>query len=392
MPSITLSGSTSSNFTIGHIPGTYNTGTDNANVHGFPTSSLTLGLGSYTVFNFWKDYDAFRMASIEWTRAKQSYNEQIRAFRNSVTTAFFSYRATLEKLDAAKKSIEFSESILGLIKSRARVKHTENDESEIASSSIDLINSKNNYNSLETSSKAQLYQLNDLLNDPIGTEYIINEKLRYIPIKITLDEAMKTYFAQSPEILDQRKSILLADINLSLAQKSRLPLPKVVLSPINVVMSNSYYASTVTQSTSGSSANLDLQTSISFSVPITGPGGLLNHRGIEQSEISRSQADVGYLITANSGKMGIHSAFNQIRQAEIQLQNNEQSAVKSAEILDAAFKRLLSGNVNRLELRDAISQARETQLQLEDGYVNHLQSKLSLAQRIGVDHLPGDIY
>ncbi|MEO7163266.1 MAG: TolC family protein [Bdellovibrionia bacterium] len=398
MPSISLSANLTSNFTVGQISEplgipvlTTSFPTAPKTEHGYGSSSLTLSLGSYTLFNFWKDTDSFELASTEWIRQKQVFNEQVRTIRNSVTTAFFTYRAILEKLEAARKSIEFSETILELLKSRAKL-GTDANVSEIDSSSVDLLNSKNNLNTLDTSAKTQLYQLNEILNDPIGTEYNITEQLNYVPMNITLAEAMKFYFTQSPEILDSKKNIKGAEINLKLTHKNLLPLPRVMFSPINLVMGDTYLSGTSSHSAQSGSGNFDITTSVSVTIPITGPGGLFNRRSLELSEISRDQADLSYVTTVMSGRSAIKSSFNQLKQLEEQIKNNREAAQRSGNVLDAAINQLMTGKVNRLELRDALSQSRDSLNNLEDSYVNHLQNKLSLAQKLGLDHLPGDPY
>ena len=391
LPSVNLVAASNSSMTVGHVPGAVNDANQNTtDVHGFPTSSLSLQLASYTLFNFWKDWAVYEQARINWVRQKEQYFEAIRAQRNQITVAFFKYGTELEKLEAAKQSVDTAEAVVELVKSQLRLKKA--DQSAVSSSEVDLLSAQTALNQQVVSTKSQLWTLNQLLGDPIGNQYVIEERVRFIPLKLQVDEALKIYFQNSPNIKDRKKDVKFSEMGLELSQKNRLPLPKVTFTGLTLSYGNNYYDNSNYFGPSTNSANLDISVGVSLSLPLLGPGGLFQGRTIEQSQIAMDQSDLSYLTTVNSDSVTIHQTIEQIVQAEKGVQISQDSFKKSSEVLDKLSSDLTTVAINRLELRDAISTARNSKIQEEDSIINHLQSKLSLAQLIGVDHLPGDPY
>jgi outer membrane protein TolC len=140
---------------------------------------------------------------------------------------------------------------------------------------------------------------------------------------------------------------------------------------------------------SGGGASLNVSAQISLTLPILGSGGFLNGRTMAQSEIGLDQAKLNYTVTVNADYIQILQNVQQALQAQATVKNNTEAFQMSTSVLEKLSADLLTGKVNRLEVRDAIAQARSFELQLEDSKVQHLQTKLNLAQLIGVDRLPG---
>lgn len=389
LPQLSINASSNSTYTLGSLPPAFSKAPIGTPIHGFPTTNVTLGLGSYTLFNFGKDFKTFENSRLQWVRQQQQLIEAIRSKRNEVTNLFFAYKAALEKLDATQRSVRVSEAIVDLIKSRVRLGKAT--VTEIKSSESDLGTAKINYNQNAGNTKSSLWRLNEILYDAVGTEYIIDEPVKFIPINISIREALQIYFEKSPEIRDSKLNLKSSQLNVELAELNQLPLPKIAISPLNVAFIGGYYDSN-TSTTTQSGTNIDVSTSVSLTIPLIGAGGLFNHRTIESAKLSRDSADISYVMTATNGQINISSLYTQAKLLEATVENSRQVLESNAVVLDTLFKQLAKGSVNRLELRDALNQARAAELELQDSIISHLQAKLNLAQIIGLDHLPGDIY
>ncbi len=388
MPSLNLVTSATPAVTFAHIPG-QSTNTSNDS-YGYPTGSVGLQLGQYTLYNFGKDRDTYEQARLDWVRTQQQYLETLRAVRIQVIIAYFRYKAEVEKLDAAKRSMIISEAFLAVVKSRVRISQA--NEGDIPSSEVDLVNAKNNYVTQDSTQLFQLYNLNLLLGDPIGTPYNPIDTIRYSPLQISQEMALRIYFENAPSMKDQRKNVLKAELALDIARKNLLPLPKVSLSGLNLTYTNNYGAVTNTFTNQASTPNIDVSAQISLTIPLIGPGGLFNVRTLAQSELSLDQANLSFETTANQDQLTILQTLRQIVQAEATIKNNREGFEKSNAVLEKLSDVITKGNGSRLEMRDALTNSRTFELSLNDSIVDHLQSKFSLAQLIGVDRLPGDIY
>lgn len=385
LPSINLVASSSSKLGVGRLPST-NPPTES---YGFPTTSVALELGSYTLFNFWRDWNNYEQARLEWVRTQEQYNEFIRALKQQTIVAYFKYGTELEKLDSVERSVATATAVVDVLRTRVGLNTAQ--AGDLSSSEVDLLNSQNNLYAARQNVLGSLWSLNQLLGDPIGASYQITDKIKFVTIKITPGEALKTYLASSPTIKDRIKDIKRNELALDLAHKNRIPLPKVTLSGLSVAYAANYYAPGTTV-TSGGGPNIEVSTSISVSLPLVGPGGLFNSRVLESSEMNLEQANIAYRVSFYSDNVAIHQLIEQIKQSEATIENNKKAFDQSASLLENLTEKLLSENVNRLELRDVVNQARNADITLQDSIVDHLQKKLSLANMIGVDHLPGDIY
>jgi len=203
---------------------------------------------------------------------------------------------------------------------------------------------------------------------------------------------LRIYMENAPNMKDRRRDLKKAELSLDLAHKNRLPLPKVAFSGISLNYNNVYNTITPTFASSAYNANMNISGSVSLSLPLVGPGGLFNNRVIEQTQIALDQANLAFLNTTNQDELSIVQGIRTVLQSENNVKNNSEAFEKSLSILEKLSENLTSGTINRLELRDAINNSRNYELNLEDSKVQHLQSKMDLAQLIGVDKLPGDPY
>ncbi|MEK6705994.1 MAG: TolC family protein [Bdellovibrionota bacterium] len=392
MPSVSLNLNAPSNYTVANIPSKISRDTgDINNNHGYPASTLTLSLASYTLFNFWRDWLTYEQAQLDWLRAKEAFHESTRTVRFDVIKQFFAHKTALDRLETAKRSVDIAEAIVELIKSRVKLKKAT--EQDLSSSTVDLLNARNELAKKEISAKGSLWTLNYLLGDPVGQEYMIEEKIVFTPLKLTSQEAVKIYSESSPSIKTAKTDLKKKELAVELAEKNRLPLPKVSFSGINISYSNGYYG-TRSDINSGSSGNvnLDVSTAITLTLPIIGPGGLFDKNTIEQAVVERDQSEVSYRDTLSRDHAVVNQLVFTIKEGESTISNTKKAMESSVSLLDELFSQLSSNSVPRLELKDAIKQARESEIDLAEAILNHLTNKLTLAQTIGMDQIPGDPY
>jgi outer membrane protein TolC len=392
MPGISLSFASNSNFTIGHVPGKLADAVgDTENSHGYPSSSATLALGSYTIFNFWRDWNVYEQAKLDWNRARETYTEFVRATRIQVVLTFFRCKTEQDKLEAAQRSVEISEAIAGLVKSRQR--QGQANERDVSSSEVDVLNARNELNQRRTNAKSFFWTLNQLLGDPIDTQYVITEEIKFVPLRISPEQALRIYLEQSPSMKNAVRDLRKADLTVELEEKNRLPLPKISFSGVNVGYTNQYFGTRPDLYTNqAGTSNFDIIASVNLVLPLTGPGGLFNSRRVEQTHISRELTEINYRDISARDQATIFQLISSIRQDEMSISNGKKAFESSSALLDSLFSQLSNKSTSRLEIRDAIKQARDSEIALAEATLSHLSNKLTLVQLMGVDRLEGDAY
>ena len=110
---------------------------------------------------------------------------------------------------------------------------------------------------------------------------------------------------------------------------------------------------------------------------------------MEGAEIQVSLTDLALRNTANRDLQTILQTVRNIRQFETTIENNRQLYTSSVTVLESVFKKFMTdSSVSRLEIRDALAQARDSEIGLSDAILSHLTNKTQLAAFIGVDYLP----
>ncbi len=388
LPSVSLNLSTSSSKTLSHLLGdTYTSLLSSYDSHGYTVSSASLNLGSYTFYNFGKDLLVYEKAYLDWTRAQEALDEAIRSIKFQIIVAYWTLKTSYDKVDSANRSIEIAQAMAELQESRYNLGKTT--QADYESSAMDLFTARNLRDQLETNSRIALFSLNTFLGDPIGTKYHIEEEISFLPISLNEDIVYESYQKNSPIMKSAKNELRKAELSLSLEQRNRLPLPTFSFSGITVSYSNHYYGSSPDLYTSATgNPNFNVSAYVSLTVPILGYNGLFGWRAVETAHIDLERAELKLRDSSAKDRSLIFQHIQNIRQVEVTVQNNRESLIKSVDVMESVFQKYFSGAVSRLELRDAITQARSAEISLSEGILFHLSSKMQLAQLIGVDYLP----
>jgi outer membrane protein TolC len=112
---------------------------------------------------------------------------------------------------------------------------------------------------------------------------------------------------------------------------------------------------------------------------------------MRRAEIQEEQAELYLLQTANSLETNLRNLYQQIQVAEQQIQNNQTLFREANQVFENALKSLQeSSSFNRLDLKDAITQLRNAEIQLTNAILQHYSLKLQIAELIGVDNFSED--
>ena len=392
LPSFSLNAATTSasNYTVGTLPGTAARNDPNSVwSRGYPTTGVTLSMGSYTLFNFFKDRANYDIAKMNYDRASSIYQENIRTSRFALIRQYFEVKIAQEKLEAAERSMTISQAISELIESRKNLGKATEDE--MNSSSVDLLTAKKGYGDQKQIVDSLLIGLNTTLNATPDTEFKLTTEPPFIPVHLDEKELYEIFKTKSPMAKSAELSLASAEISTANMEKSRLPLPTVTFSGINVGYTSGYSGGTGSAYTNtNGGGTLDVSATVSVTLPIFGPTGFFNEYAIRNSYIGRDRAEIALKTTLMNGEQTIRQKILGIRQLESNIKTLREAEAKNSKILDSIFKKAMSSSADRLQLRDAVVQARQSELDRLEALLGHIGGKNELAEYIGLDRLPGD--
>ncbi len=395
MPNFTLSASSQSGHSVSSLP--FTTARDDPNTYrsrGYPQSTIELSLGSYTIFNFFKDRALYDIAKLNYERARSRYQEGLRASRFALINLYFQTKIAQEKLEASERSMTISQAIAELIESRKSLGKATEDEQN--SAAVDLLNARVSYTTEKRNVEQISVSLNTTLNATPETEFKLTTEPPFVPVFLDEKHLFDVFKAQSPTAKDAELSLATAEMATSLSEKSRLPLPTLSFSGITLSYNNGYsggtspaYSSTTPNGTTPYGL-LEVAATLSLSLPIFGPNGFFNEKAVRTSYIQRDMAEISQKNTMMNGELTIRQSIATIKQLESQIKTLRESLAKNSKILDNIFKRAASTSMDRLQLRDAVLQARQSELNYLDSLLSHISEKNTLSEYIGLDRLPGD--
>ncbi|MBI3556313.1 MAG: TolC family protein [Deltaproteobacteria bacterium] len=389
LPAVTVGLTSGAAYTLAQVPsGTAAADAGGNAFHGqppaaAPLSGVQLNVGTFNLYNFGKDRDALRSAELEIERSHETLREVERTVRFAVIKAVFNFKTRQDLLDAAQRSVDSSEAIYELVKSRVPLHRASN--ADVSSAEIDLLNAKSILLQNQTSYSQSLWDLNLVLGDPIGHAYKVKTEVRFIKFRMPLDEVLSVYRANAPAIKDARKALEQRRAELRIAEKNWLPLPVVTFSGLTLVYN---FTPTGTTPNRGD-GNVNVGAAVALTVPLIGDGGFLFSRAKRAAEVKVESAELDLINAANSNEVQAMGLYTSLLQSETTVDLNQKIFKQSAEVFDGALATLQTkGAANRLDLKNALEQLRSSELTLTSSILDHYSLKLQLATLIGVDRFP----
>ena len=385
LPNLSLSTTSSSALTLGSYPGTPSSATlPSGRATGYPQSAISLNLGSYTLFNFFRDRISFDNAKLAFERSGQVLEETRRRITFQIISAYFNARLSQEKLEAAERSLSISRTIVRLVKSRVAIGQAQ--PTELSSVEVDANDATLQVNQLRAEYESNILSLNALFNQTSETSITLTTPLNFKPMRLSYADAINWYKEKSPQIRSAKLSQQTSQGNLEIQEKNRLPLPTVTFSGVSVSYGNRYTGGYTSYTGAPSGAgNIDVEASVNLTLPILGPGGLFGKDTVRSARIAVDQADLNYQRTMVSGELQVRSQIFQLIQLEDRLKTLELNFKSSASLLEKVVSTISTNKLNRLDLRDALDRARNSEIDLLQNEYFHITQKNGLYELIGKD-------
>jgi outer membrane protein TolC len=404
LPSINLTSTLYSPYTIAQMPGSPDAGVGGAaRQHGFQSAGVALNLGQYVVYNWGRDKDAYHIAELEVERARESIHEVERDVRYRVIQSVFNFKTQADLVDAAQRVVDSAEAVHELV--RSRVTSGRATRADLASVSIDLLNARNILIQNQNAYNRALWDLNVVLGDPVGHRYRVKTEVRFIKFRMPLDEVLSIFRENSPAIKDARKGLEQSRAELRIAEKNRLPLPTIAFS--GLTLGYNFFPNGTQPNRSDSqqippilnnaavgnyppqNGNFNFGAQLQFTIPLTGDGGFLGERKLRAAEINVDLAELNLRNAANLSETQAQDLYSQIIQIETTVDYNQRIFKQASEVFEASLAILQTrGTLNRLDIKNALEQLLTAETNLTSSVLNHYNLKLQLASLIGVDRFP----
>jgi outer membrane protein TolC len=355
-----------------------------------PTGTLGLNFGDYTVFNWGKDYLQHLNTKANYLRNKDILSENKRELKQNLILKYFELSKVQKIENIYKIKLRHASFIYRLNKEKVALKKVSKQEYYQARSEY-LIAQSDYYLAKENTASVE-EELSTLINDPVGTRYIIRQDLQYKTLQTSLEEVIRLSDTNNPNILTAKTNVENANRDYELNLKENLPLPKFT---VNLGAYNHQFAENINrtryENESGSS-NVEIVATINATWSITGTGGLLNGRKNRRSLVNKHLA----LKTKSKAQRHAHGELRSLYRSIKILQNQMTILEASIPTLQKSFDTIMQNYIDRrtsyINFHSALENLIEAEVLSENTIYNHLSSKIIMAQTVGIENFPGETF
>lgn len=353
-----------------------------------PSGVLGLSLGDYTVFNWGKDYALYLNKKSVYERQTQIYNESKRELKLDLINSFFALASSKNIEKIRQEELRQASFVYRLSKEKITVGKTSKQDYYQARS--EYLKSQNDYHDAKIVADQADEGVAFQIADSVGTKYVINEKLDYRRLKISLDEVLELATKNNPTLLTNKVIIDNAERDYDVALKENMPLPKF---SINLGAYNHRFGSatnTTRYETYSGGGNVELVASINTSWAITGQDGFLNSNRLASSRVSKEIASKEFEKNTHYTQSNIRQTYKTILSLQNQLVILEARLPSLQKTFDTILDNYLSGRTKFYDFSMALDDLTTTKIYYEQVKLQHLREKLTLARLAGIEDFPGE--
>ncbi len=353
-----------------------------------PTGSFGLEVEDYTIFNWGKDYLSFLNAKETIERSVEVQKEESRDLRQNLILTYTKLLYLNEVVKLKKQQLRNASFVYRLNREKVPLKKVS--KHGYYQSRSDYLRAQDEYYQAKLDLEMENENMAELLNDPAQIKYVLNDEFKYTKIKITNNGAFKIAYENSPFLKTTKLNQRTTHRDYEIALRNNLPLPKISVDLGSYKHQFGTDSSTNYATNTGNS--IEVVASINATWSIFGDGGLLNKRTLANSRLSMRNAEIGHEATRRAVEKKIAKIYHQFRNIDDRLKILSSRVPSLKNRLDLALDSYLERKGNYTDFQLALYENFSTQASEIELKWNYFNLKVQLAQLIGVDELPGEVF
>jgi outer membrane protein TolC len=292
-------------------------------------------------------------------------------------------RLAQEQYEAAERSVQISEVILNLVRSRKALGTA--DQTEVESAEVDRNDARNLLILQKTELKQALFKLNETLNVRSDSDWNLTTSFDYKPLDMSFEQAFEVFKERSPTMRDQKLNLEKVHMDLETFEKNRMGLPKLTLSAITAAYGNNWGGWDPSSNLYSNDGRIEAGFALTLTIPILDNSGFFQMDASRINRINLEKTEIGFRQVLIQGERDIRTSFSELQKLQEQLTPLKDSFNASAKVLDRMVSEMATKKPSRLELRDAIKNAREKELELLKNVMDFIKARNIFYVQIGKD-------
>ncbi|WP_127714467.1 TolC family protein [Halobacteriovorax sp. HLS] len=353
-----------------------------------PDGTLSLNFGDYTIFNWGKDYLQYLNTKETYKRSKDVLKERSRDLKHDLIQNYFKLYFYQEVERLKRDQLRHASFIYRLNREKISLKKTTKEDYYL--SRAEYLRAQNEYHDAKNNVQIQNEQIAKLINDEVGTKYLLRDSLKYKLISTSLSEAIKLAKKTNPSSLNAQVGVENAKRSYELALKENLPLPKISLKlgaydyRFNSSTNSTHY------STGPGNSDIDIVASINATWSITGKGGLFNDRATRSSMLEKHIAFSRKGLVNREVEADIKARYFTVTSLQNQINILDARIPTLQKTFDTILENYMNKKTRYINFKNTLIELTETQILMEQTKYIHLVNKIELARTIGLEDFPGE--
>ncbi len=350
--------------------------------------SFGFDLGTYTLFNWGKDYAHYLNNKQNYERQKKLGEEEKKDLKLDLITDYIEIIKKKNILKVRQDQLRRASFIYRLNKEKVNVGKTSQQDYYLARAIY--LKSQSDYHAAKIEADKSDENLAYLIKEKTGTKFIINEEIDYQKMKITLNNALDILESKNSNILNSKNQISLAERELEIARKENLPLPKFTL---NLGGYRHKFGNGINRTnfeTYDNTGAIDVVATINATWDLFGEDGLLNRDKLKRRRIELELARHGLKKAKNFSEAEIQNLYKNIITLQNQLLILEARVPTAQKTFDTILENYLGGKTRFNDYKLALDDFIDTKIMYETFLSEHAQQKLQLAKVLGIEDFPGE--
>lgn len=350
--------------------------------------SFGFDLGTYTLFNWGKDYAIYLNNKQSLERQKALGDEEKKDLKLDLIADYLELIKKKKVLKIRQDQLRRASFIYRLNKEKVSVGKTSQQDYYLARATY--LKAQSDFQTAKIEADRADENLAFLIKEKSGTKFIVNETVDYQKIKITLANALDLLADKNSDIRDSKTRIELAERELDVARKENLPLPKFTLNLGGYRHKFGPSQNTTRYETYDDTGAIDVVATINATWDLFGSDGLLNRDKLRRKrielELSRHQLSKSKSFSEASAQ----NIYKNLITLQNQLLILEARVPTAQKTFDTILENYLEGKTRFNDYKLALDDFIETKVMYETFLAEHAQQKLQLAKVIGIEDFPGE--
>ena len=352
------------------------------------SGSFGFDIGSYTLFNWGKDYALYLNNKQNFDRQKKLGEEEKRDLKLDLITDYLELIKKKNILKVRQDQLRRASFIYRLNKEKVTVGKTSQQDYYL--SRAIYLKAQSDYQEAKIEADRADENLAYLIKEKAGTKFIVNEVIDYQKMKITLANVLEILNDKNSSILDSKTRIDLAERELDIARKENLPLPKFTLNLGGYRHKFGTGISKTNYETYEDSGNIDVVASINATWDLFGSDGFLNADKLKRKRIELELSRHELRKSKSFSEAQAQNIYKNLITLQNQLLILEARIPTAQKSYDTILENYLDGKTRFNDYKLALDDYIETKIMYETFLAEHAQQKLQLAKVIGVEDFPGE--